>query len=473
MVDFTTYLPPGVYVEEDEHAFVNIVGLQPTVVALVGPAQGFLTNTETIVGLSESGVGFSQEGVDAATVVVTAIDGTVYVEDTDYTLTESDGIATEIARIDSGSGGNIGESETIRVSYRYTPDGYHDPQRFSDFDEVQAQYGVPLDAEGNIVSPLSFAAKFAFQNGARQLVLVATGVPSPAEFEAAYVKLTGITDVDIVVPIPDGIEGTDSVPGDTSDIGTDLAAALVASSEAGIFRVGILGFDQGVTRNPVTMAGEIDSSRVMLVYPNRLRYFHGQANMTLDVSGFYLAAAVAGRMAGMTVQTPLTKKQIFGFAGFPVSVSQTMTLTNKNIWSAGGVSVFEINRQGQLVARHGVTTDPTNIHTREISLGRARDRLITLMQETVEGAGLIGSWIDEDTPSRVKGVVSGVLEASILSNLIVGYDNLKARQLSSDPSVIEVKFRYRPAYPLNYIVISFSINTQTGETTILDQTLEG
>src|SRR5690606_23725599 len=148
-------------------------------------------------------------------------------------------------------------------------------------------------------------------------------------------------------------------------------------------------------------------------------------------------------------------------AGFPVSVSQTMTLTNKNIWSAGGVSVFEINRQGQLVARHGVTTDPTNIHTREISLGRTRDRPITLMQETVEGAGLIGSWIDEDTPCRVKSAVTAVLGASVLSNLIVGYGNLKPRQLSSGPSVIEVKFRYRPAYPLNYIVNSFSINPHT------------
>lgn len=469
MVDFTTYQPPGVYVEEDENAFVNIVGVQPTVVALVGPALGYLTNTESIVGLPESpGVPLSLEGIDTNTIVVTALDGTVYVLTDDYTVDETNGVVS-ISRVD---GGSIGESDTIRVSYRYTPDGYHDPQRFSDFDEVQAQYGVPLDSDGNIISPLSFAAKFAFQNGARTLVLVATGVPSPEEFDAAYAKLTGITDVDIVVPLPVGITGDDGSPGDTGDIGTGLATAMGASSDAGIFRVGILGHDLGVTRNPNAVASEIESSRVMLVYPNRLRYFHGPANMTLDISGYYLAAAAAGRLAGMTAQTPLTKKQIFGFVGFPVSITQTMTKANKDLWSSGGVSVFEMNRQNQMVNRHGVTTDPSNIHTRELSLVRAKDRLITLMQETVEGAGLIGSWIDSDTPSRVKGVVSGVLEASVLSGLIIGYDNLKARQLSSDPSVIEVRFRYRPAYPLNYIVISFSINTQTGETTLFEN-LEG
>jgi len=95
------------------------------------------------------------------------------------------------------------------------------------------------------------------------------------------------------------------------------------------------------------------------------------------------------------------------------------------------------------------------------------------MEEAVEGPGMVGLGTDEDTPCRVKSAVTAVLGASVLSNLIVGYGNLKPRQLSSGPSVIEVKFRYRPAYPLNYIVISFSINTQTGETTILDQTLEG
>jgi hypothetical protein len=60
-------------------------------------------------------------------------------------------------------------------------------------------------------------------------------------------------------------------------------------------------------------------------------------------------------------------------------------------------------------------------------------------------------------------VVAGALEAAVDSGIIYAYNDLKARQLTSDPSVIEVKFQYRPSYPLNYIVIKFSINTETGE----------
>jgi hypothetical protein len=42
--------------------------------------------------------------------------------------------------------------------------------------------------------------------------------------------------------------------------------------------------------------------------------------------------------------------------------------------------------------------------------------------------------------------------------------DLAVRQTSStDPTVVEVKFAYKPAYPLNYIVISFSIDMSTGD----------
>ena len=34
--------------------------------------------------------------------------------------------------------------------------------------------------------------------------------------------------------------------------------------------------------------------------------------------------------------------------------------------------------------------------------------------------------------------------------------------------MLEAKFQYKPSYPLNYIVISFSINTTTGDTAITE-----
>ncbi len=57
-----------------------------------------------------------------------------------------------------------------------------------------------------------------------------------------------------------------------------------------------------------------------------------------------------------------------------------------------------------------------------------------------------------------------MLEHAVLTGTIVAYTGLAVRQRSLDPTVIEVKFSYLPAYPLNYIVISFSVNVATGAT---------
>jgi hypothetical protein len=75
---------------------------------------------------------------------------------------------------------------------------------------------------------------------------------------------------------------------------------------------------------------------------------------------------------------------------------------------------------------------------------------------------LIGSPILEDTPLQVKSVVAGVLESLLGEQAIVEYTELKARIASVDPSVIQVKFEYRPAYPLNYVLVTFSVNLTEG-----------
>lgn len=481
MPDFSVYQPPGVFVEEELNSLVNVIGVRPSVLAIVGPAVGYRTATEAVTLSGETLVRLDNLGIDDTTVVVTAQDGTVYVENTDYTLTSGPGEDTvadtaddtlDINRIDVG--GSITDGETVFVSYQYTDPDYYDPYRVSDFDDVQDAYGPALDIEnGAILSPLSFAAKIAFENGANELVLVATtGVSNSTdrtELSAAYAKLLPIYDIGVVVPLTVGMTGTDGDPQDTISLATDLDSHCVSASSDGKFRIGVVGYETSVTVDPTTIASGVASKRIMVAWPNTLHYYHGYTNQTLEVAGYYLAAAYGGRFMSIPAQMPLTRKRIFGFSGFPASVIQSATKTTKDAYSRGGVAVAEQTRQGTIWVRHGTMTAVSNIQNREASLVRARDALITLLDETVEGAELIGTYIDGDTPGQVKSVVAGVLETAVTTEVINDYNNLKVRQLVGDPSVIEVKFQYQPAYPLNYIVISFSINTQTGETTVLDQ----
>lgn len=482
MPDFTQYQAPQVFVEEQLSTTVNVIGLRPAVVALIGPGIGFRLFTEQLQLTGEDLVPLSKEGADTSSIEVRSLGGFLYEENVHYEITAADSENNvRVNRIeydpeDSGAPvAQIDDGESVLVSYQFTDAAYTQPLRLNDFDDVQDAYGPALDVEaGTITSPLSFAAKFAFENGARELVLVATTgdgsiAVNPTEVASAYSKISTMQDVSLVVPLPVGITGDEDEPGDSTTILTGLATAMEQASADGNFRIGLIGFEADLDRQPEILAQEASSPRVVLAWPNKLHYFNGFTNQTIEVGGYYLAAAYAGRLVSVQSHIPLTRKRIFGFSGIPSSTAQEMTKSVKDLWSQSGVSVVETNRNGRLVVRHGVTTSVQNIQSREISLVRARDTLVSLLQETVDGAGLIGTFIDDDTPGRVKSVVAGVLEASLANGTIAGYNDLKARQLVGDPSVIEIKFQYRPSYPLNYIVISFSINTSTGETTLIDQ----
>lgn len=486
MPDFSTYQPPGTYIEEETTSLVSVFGVSPTVIGIVGPAVGYRSFTEAVTLTGNTPVALTKLGVfppanvtHGASFVVAAADGTAFTNTTDFTVAVGPGAdASASATLDNTTtiaraGAGIPEGATVYVTYRYQDAAYYAPFRAQDYDDVKDAFGEPLNlVTGAILSPLSLAAKVAFENGAREVVLVptlgtASGVTT-ANLSAAIATLDSLPDVNVVVPLPVGITGTAAAPGDLPVVGASLAASLVSGANSSLYRVGILGFERTVTADPGVLSASFRSARVMLAWPNRLNYYNGFNNTTIEVSGYYLAAAYAGRMAAQEVQIPLTKKQIRGFSGIPASVLQTMTATQKNTWSAGGVAVAEVDRNSRLIVRHGVSTAVENINVREISLTRAKDAVVNLLQETMDRSDLIGQPIDAEMPIRIKGVVSGVLETVVGLGTIVAYQNLKVRQRSIDPSVIEVRFQYRPAYPLNYVVISFSINTQTGEVNPLD-----
>src|SRR4029077_2009654 len=210
-IDFSQYQPPGIYVQETPSASVSVVGVQPTVVAIIGPALGYRLATETIVVHGTTPVLLGHLGIDTTTVVVADVAGTPYVLTTDYTLavggdadanttTTPDNTLT-LAR--AGSGG-IADGATVYVSYRYADTDYYAPFASADFNAIQAKYGNPIDpTSGAIVSPLSLAAQTALNNGANQLVLLATPTVTitRTQLSNAYLQLSGIFNINVIVPL--------------------------------------------------------------------------------------------------------------------------------------------------------------------------------------------------------------------------------------------------------------------------------
>lgn len=471
--DFSQYVPPSVSVVEETSRPVIVLGAEPSLVALVGPSVGYRTATRTFP-LTAAGVVLPGTGVLTGAPnapVVKTLAGAVLVAGTDYAVAVASGAVTVKT---TATDANDREGTTVVVTYRHVPEGYNDVHLFSDYDDIVEAYGPPMStaATGSdanaILSPLTLAARLAFANGASRLITVAFDAADGdllAQLEGALAKIETDHRVGLVVPI------LDATADDVATV-TPLAAALlnhcIVAANEGVPRQGILGVAQGFAEQDAgfqTVAASGNNKRLIVSYPEAASFFNGYTGSVITIDGWYLAAAEAGRLSAIPVQKPLTREALVGFAGLPPAIQRRQTKASKNALAASGVTVVETDRFNRLLVRHGLTTNyEGGVLNREISVVRGRDTLFTAIQIGLDNSGLIGQAIDFETLTRVKAAVSGILENATQREVILGYDNLKARQSSVDPSVIEVKFEYRPALPLNYIVVSFSINVSTGAT---------
>ncbi len=474
------YTPPGIYPTEKPTTLPPPAsGASESVVAIVGPSVGYRSHTQ-VVDLSTTPANLAKLGIDTATVTVTAADGTPYVVADDYDLAT---VAGENSPFDDqitiarDGGGAIGEGESVTVAYRYTDADYFDPLYVTSWSQVTDAFGEPLDTDGSIISPLSLAAKMTLANRSVTKVLL---VPTPGTADSVdkddladgYIRLLAYSDVDLIAPLPVGITGTDQDTGDLPDVATALKNHLNEAASVGIRRIAVFGTELGSTIDPVTLAGLFAHHRVMLAHPNRMTFFNDILRTTQEIPGYYLAAAAAGRYGGMEPQMPLTRKEISGFSGIASQVLATMSRATMNEWAAGGVAVFERSSRNNsvIICRHGISTDPTSIYTQEISLTRAKDHMLNVILRDLDGAGLIGDPIEEDTAASVNVIVTGSLDGLTQRGTIQGFSGVSVRQALPDkPTTIEVKFAYKPTYPLNFIDVIFYIDTTTGAVT--DDTL--
>lgn len=495
MPDFTRYLPPGVYVEDNSDPIVTSTGLPPSVVAIIGPALGYQTATETLQIHSSTGAVLANQGIFVTAVtgppaiaapVVRKLDGTLLSEGIDYTFTVdssgtggSQGSVTTIQRISNSP--NVDDGDTVTIAYAYADTGYYQPQQHTDYDTVLSMYGLPMvtvaPANPNasqVASPLSLAAKVAIENGAATVLTVATN-PSDgdlrSQLQKAYAKIATNYSATLVCPVlPDDlVVSSGTVAAFVQQLAQDLKSHVENASNAGYARIGFFGTPRNYSETDLSqeaLAGSINSRRVVLVYPHNLLMFNSATNQMAEVSGSYLAAAAVARLSALPTAQGLTKQAVSSFQGLPDVIRQTMTKAYKDLLSGSGVAVAEIDRLNRLSIRHGVSTDMSALNTREISMTRVADTLYALVQLGMEAADLIGQPIDAEMTSRVKAALTSILEQAKLSEVIVDYIDLKVRQQvppSGDPSVIECKFAYRPAVPLNYIVVQFQLNLTTGE----------
>jgi hypothetical protein len=492
---FTTYQPPGVYVQDVSGPIV-VPSLVPSqVLTLVGPALGFRTavqslliSTATAEPLTYSGVYTTlQSGppVIAAPVVAT-LSGLVLTAGVDYTLTTTadpsgnPGLArTTIVRVNTST--NVANGQQVTITYNYADATYFQPQAFSDPQSVINAYGQPFLSSvpstpnaSQVANPLSAAAQVAFSNGATTLICLALNPADGSleqQFQAAYAKLMTTLACTIVVPVftDDLTPNSGTVAAFAQQLAEDLSAAMWTAYNDGFPRIGLFGLPRNYSESDVpvpTMAGDIASRRLVLAYPEVALLFNSITGQVFQASGCYVAVALGAILSAQPIDTGLTNQALRGFASPGLTKTEIANMTNAfmNGLAASGISVCYVYN-GVLTCRQGLTTDMSALNFQEISIVRQSDALLVAVQSGLRGSGLIGQPITGNTVSTVQEAVLGVLEAAVTNDVIVGYTNLSVTQQAypgGNPTIISVTFQYSPALPLNYITVQMSVDLSNG-----------
>jgi len=533
-IDFSRYMPPGVYTEATPGPQLGVNSSMPTAVALIGTTVGFRNYVESITinpdtsittpaindELTKKGIrlpltprvtvatninifqpGSVLNGVTLTVndlirltgqtkgtengyyrwkgatttllsapqsfTVVNPDDGHNYVEGRDYTIVRLKAGADAVVNtrddtytISRVIGGDLLPGKTVQISYQYTEADYFDPRVLNDYDDVRSLYGDPFNTvTGQVQSELSLGAKFAFLNGAFQVICVAVdtavpGAPEVSEYVAALKKLEDQSLVSVVVPCTGKYE-----------LHREVLYHVNAQSANRFERRAIVGRDSTVSSisssQRITHAQELTSQRILLVSPDQFTYYSPELNNYIELGGQFMAASLAGQTLRRSAAMPLTHKNIVGWSD--VKIAQTEG--EKNLETQNGLCVVEKTRRQLIRVRHGVTTDPTDILTREWSIIGQQDAMTYRIRDYLESANLIGQPIYPYTLVNVKSSAEAALQSLIRDGLLVDYVGLKVRQLLTNPDVIEVSYSWLPAFPLNYIVVRFGVSLTTGDIT--------
>lgn len=466
--DTSHYNAPGVYTQGVPGPQIGVNSTAPTAIALFGNTIGYRTDTQTLTipadqsGSPEPTAVLRQQGVSESSVVVRdLITGNVYINSTDYTIQAITGPSGVTQGFDSTYtitrviGGNLLAGAQIQVSFNYTDSTYFQPTSYFTFNDIQNAYGPPMDVNGNIISELTLGAYFAFQNGANQLIACAvqpTATPPTLQnYTDALNKFQVIDSIAVVVPCT----GNQSL---FAAVQTHVDTESVNSHE----RRALVGMDGSVTAVPsatrITNAQSISDTRVAMVSPATVTYFNPNTNSAQILGGQFLACAVAGVNAGLSPATPLTRKNISGF----VNIAESLPEPQKDQEAQSGLMVCENTNSGTIRIRHGVTTNPSTLITREWTITGQSDSMVYQLRAFLDGDGLIGGVINNLTMPNIKASASAALADLVQSGVILGYSGLAVSQLVNSPDVVEIIFAWQPSIPLNYILVSYSIDTTTG-----------
>ena len=440
---------------------------------------------------------------DALNPGLTAI--TPYQVTIDYIFDDSTGTITRT------STSRIPENGTVYVAYTYTPANYFDVTLYTDLAVIQQIYGNAFDPTGTMVNcPLSFAALNAFNNGTQQIYIAplfvledasdptstrlqptaAQAITASTAWSQTLTGLNGYNNIGVITPV---VGQTSASPGpELTNNGMYLILSAVqdwinfVQTNFQQFVVMVAGEDgtagvNGASNYPdkVTMrnhalslqskyGGNYSQNVVLINSSSYLFPMPSAQNPTQQiVGGQYVAAAIGGLLnvsSGNVAQT-INQAAVGGFTAIKDFPSRTAADLQADA-QAGLLVMIQPKGQQSVLVRHAITLDNNSYARRELNVVVSKFYMLTALVNYL-ASSVIGKITPPglDSASYVGAQVTTVLEALQTAGVIAAYGNVAATVTNTNPLVVNVTFDYLPFFPIDYINISFSVDTTTGQVT--------
>jgi len=314
----------------------------------------------------------------------------------------------------------------------------------SDYNSARARFGgydAFLNGAGSVVGQLNLvrALHVAYQNGARTVfarALSPTPAPDRSAYEAAFAELIK-DDVNILVA-PDL---------STEDAIAVFGALLESAENTGKDLIAIVGNDVGTTQLSTFLNAVPDNDRILFVTPGVFS-FDTAASEEVPLPARYTAAAVAGLLGSLAVQSSPTNKVLPGVTRLTqrFSYGETAQLVS------GRVLALE-ERRGVRVVR-GITTNNgafAQVTTRRIV--DAAKRGIRLAADP-----FIGRLNNQRVRKAMYGAIASFLDTMVSDEALVGYTlEVTATRDDEISGRAIVNAVILPTFSIDYILVTLNL----------------
>lgn len=194
--------------------------------------------------------------------------------------------------------------------------------------------------------------------------------------------------------------------------------------------------------------------RVCITYPDKATRYLSDGNL-YELDGPFLSALFCAMEASMSIQDSKTRASSTCFEELK---GIKMTRGEMNLLAENGVMIFE-QKSGAgtpVTCRHQLTTDMSNVETKEASIIAIKDYTSKYLRSICET--YIGKYnITPDTISRVKGSVEAGLASLVANNIIISGSLTSIKQDEDNPDTLLIEVSINVPFPCNYIKLTIVV----------------